>query len=54
MQVDDPVLEAAEDDIAAVLGDGWAHARLDQLLDLRGDLVVLVGLCSLRRPPRPR
>jgi hypothetical protein len=40
VQVDDAVLEAVEDDVAAILGDGGAHPRVEQLLDLGDDLVL--------------
>src|SRR5262249_39404167 len=62
---DDPVLESAEGDIAAVIGDGRAYPGLDQLLD-GGDgfgvlrLVELVrrggrlaGIGAHQRPARP-
>src|SRR5215472_6501015 len=41
VEVDDPVLEAAERDVAAVIGDSRPHAGLDQILDLRHRLGVL-------------
>ena len=47
-QIDDAVLEAAERDVAAVLGDRRAHPRLDQLLD-GGDGLGVLGLEELRR-----
>src|SRR5262245_15730571 len=41
MDVDDAALEAAKDDVAPILGHRRTHARIEQLLDLRNDLVVL-------------
>src|SRR5262249_29763583 len=40
LQIDFPLVEAAIDDVAAVIGDRGADARLDQLLDLRDDLGI--------------
>ena len=40
---DDAVLEAAEGDVAAVIGDRRTHARLDQFLD-GGDRLGVVGV----------
>ena len=41
MQINDAVAIALEGDIAAVLGHGRAHARLEQLLDGLDGLFVL-------------
>jgi hypothetical protein len=46
MQVDDPVVEVVEDDVAAVLGDRRTHPSLEQFLDLNDD--VAIRLASLR------
>ena len=43
MEVNDSVLEAAKNDVAAVLGDGGADPRIEQLLDLGDDCIVLFG-----------
>src|SRR6185295_11326413 len=43
MDIDDPALEAAKDDVAAVLGHRRAYAGVEQLLDLRDDLGVLLA-----------
>ena len=43
MQIDDAVLEILEDDVAAIHRDRRAHARFQQLLDLRDDLVILLA-----------
>ena len=45
MQRDDAAafIEALEDDVAAVLRHGGAHAGLDQLLDLGHHLAVVIG-----------
>ena len=53
MDIDDPALEAAKDDVAAVLGHRRAHAGVEQLLDLRDDLGVLLAALGgrRRRPP---
>jgi signal transduction histidine kinase len=40
VQVDNPILETVEDDVAAVLGHRWAHAGVQQLLDLAYDLAI--------------
>ena len=40
-RIDDAVAVALEGDVAAVLGDGRAHARLQQLLDGLDGLFVL-------------
>ena len=40
-KIDDAVAIALEGDVAAVLGDGRAHARLEQLLDGLDRLLVL-------------
>src|SRR5207302_7828201 len=35
VEINDAVLEAAEGDVAAIIGDSGAHPRLDQVLDGR-------------------
>ena len=40
VEIDDAFLVAAEGDVAAVVGDGRPHARLDQVLDGRNRLGV--------------
>src|ERR1700676_5579715 len=59
VQIDDAVLETAESDVAAVIGDRRAHARFDQVLDGRDRLGVIVaeelvlfvgGLVACNRP----
>ena len=40
MQIDDAALKAAEDDVAAVLGDRGSHPGLDELADLADQSVV--------------
>src|SRR3546814_900294 len=42
-EIDGAFLKAAIDDVAAILGDRRANARLDQLLDL-GDNVGVLGI----------
>ena len=39
-----PSVEILEDDVAAVLRHGRAHAGFEQFLDLRDDLVVFLGV----------
>ena len=53
MQVDDAVLEALEDDVAAVLGHRRAHPGVEQFLDLGDDLVVLGFRHAVARGSRP-
>ena len=55
VEIDDPVAEALEDDVAAVAGDRGADPRLDQLLD-RLDRLGVLGVEEFvaptpRRPP---
>ena len=54
VEIDDPVAEALEDDVAAVAGDRRADPRLDQLLD-RLDRLGVLGVEELlfRRRGRP-
>ena len=42
MQIHDAVLEALEDDVAAILGNRRADAGIEQFLDLGDDLVVIL------------
>ena len=60
MQIDNPVLKAAKDDVAAVLSDGGAYARVQELFDLVDEIAVfpcsrVTGLCRFnikQRIPR--
>src|SRR4051812_143378 len=42
VEIDDTVLEAAERDVAAVIGDCRAHPRFDQVLDGRNGIGVIL------------
>ena len=48
MQIDDAVLKIMKDYVTAILRHGWAHAGLQQLLDLSHDFafVFLTRCCS--------
>ena len=43
MQIHHAILEGVEDDVAAILGNRRTDAGIQQLLDLRDDLVVLAS-----------
>ena len=45
VHVDDAILEAAEGDVAAVIGDSRPHPRLDQILDQGHSL----GVCFIEK-----
>ena len=55
VQINDPVLELAEDNVAAVLGHGRANPRFQKLLDLGHDLGLrtvsglALGRCGSRQ-----
>ena len=40
IEINNAVLEAAKGNVAAVIGDRRPHPRLDQILDLLGELLV--------------
>lgn len=47
-QIDLPLVEAAIDDVAAVIGDGRTHAGVDKVADLGDDLRILGAVCGRR------
>ena len=54
VQEHDAILEAVEDDVAAVIGNRGPHARIEQLLDGLDGILVFRGRSPRRRRLRRR